>query len=453
MKSYAFLAAFSLPALSATAYAQTTEELDARLSAVERKLDAILERLDESGEAPPAIDAAALREARSLIAAGAAQRAPASDKAPPAPTSEASSGLDGARVALGGYVKLDLAATRFTAGELPTTSIGRDFYIPSLVPAGGDGDGAVLDFNPRETRVFFDVETHRSGHAIGGRIELDFQVTTEGNERVSNSYVPRLRQAYFTYDNWLFGQAWTTFQNVSALPDNLDFIGPTEGVVFERQAQIRYSRGPWRFALEQPETEITIADGTRRLPGDDILPDVVLRYGREGEWGGVTAAGIVRALHIEEDLAPGARKDTALGYGVSLSGLVKSGGQDDFRMMLTAGRGIGRYVGLNIVNDASLDANGRIDTIGVLSGFLSYRHLWTRRLRSNLTGGFFFADHPSMLSDSAVTDRVGSIHANLIFSPVRALDLGGELILANRRTENGASGTMQRLQFSAKYGF
>ncbi len=58
----------------------------------------------------------------------------------------------------------------------------------------------------------------------------------QGDERVSNSYAPRVRHAFFTYNNWLFGQTWMTFFNVGALPENLDFVGPAESTVFGRQA-------------------------------------------------------------------------------------------------------------------------------------------------------------------------------------------------------------------------
>jgi hypothetical protein len=40
-------------------------------------------------------------------------------------------------------------------------------------------------------------------------------------------------------------------------PDDLDFGGAAEAIVFNRQSQVRYSTNDWRFALELPETTIT----------------------------------------------------------------------------------------------------------------------------------------------------------------------------------------------------
>lgn len=352
-----------------------------------------------------------------------------------------------------GYVKVDTIVTDFSGGDLPSSSLGRDFYIPSLIPVGGESDGADFDFNARETRFIFDVYTQRGGHDIGGLIELDFQVTSDGNETVSNSFTPRVRQAYFTFDNWLVGQAWSTFQNVGALPDNLDFIGPTEGTVFIRQPMIRYTKGPWQIAVEQPETEVTGPDGSRLLPGDDLGPDFILRYNHQRDWGSLTLAAIGRALHVEDDIIPGAISDTVAGYGLSASGKLNVGEKDDFRFMATYGEGIGRYVGITLVNDVAVKADGKLNPIELFSSFASYRHFWSKRWRSNLTGGFFQASNPVELVGDTVTDRVFSVHANLIWTPVDKIDVGVEYIYANRRLESGDDGDMNRVQFSAKYSF
>ena len=91
-----------------------------------------------------------------------------------------------------------------------------------------------------------------NGSKLGTFIEMDFLVSGQGNETVSNSYSPRLRHAFITYDKWLFGQTWMTFFNVGALPENLDFVGPTEATIFGRQPMIRYTSGGLQLALGKP---------------------------------------------------------------------------------------------------------------------------------------------------------------------------------------------------------
>ena len=112
-------------------------------------------------------------------------------------------------------------------------------------PRGGTlessaGGVTLYDMHAKQTRLIVGTATALdNGQTIKTHLEVDFQNSDAGNESISNSYQPRLRQAYFTYGNWLFGQAWSTFQNVGALPETLDFIGPTESTVFIRQPMVR----------------------------------------------------------------------------------------------------------------------------------------------------------------------------------------------------------------------
>lgn len=482
----------------------STENLAARVTALESKLDAILSRLD-GGAALTAQEVKTVAEtAQTLNAAAHATRAvtvspvsgspvsgspvsgspvsgspvsegPVADtpfevaaaagasgelqtpggiaaQTSEAPVKEGFS-MGGVDFALHGFVKIDASVTDFSGGELPSSSIGRDFFIPSLIPVGGEGDGPDFDFNPRESRFLFTMASTVGEVAVGAKLEFDFQVTDGGDERVSNSFIPRMRQAYVTAGDFLIGQTWSTFQDVTALPDSLEFIGPSSGTVFNRQPMIRYTRGPWQFAAEQPETTVTGPTGARLLPGDDPAPDLVVRYNHKRGWGHLTAAGITRFLHIEEDLMDGAVEDTAIGYGLSLSGLVKVGRKDDIRFMATAGEGLGRYIAVNAVNDAAIDLNGELDPIPTFSGFLAYRHFWSDKWRSNILGGYFQADNPVDLTGAGVTDEVFSGHVNLIYTPAPRLDVGIEYIRAERELENGADGTMNRVLMSTKYSF
>jgi hypothetical protein len=355
------------------------------------------------------------------------------------------------KVNYGGYVKTDVQVTNFSDGDpFGLSTIINNFYIPSQIPVALNGQGTTdLHINARESRIFFQTQANVGGHKVGTHIEMDFLVSTDGNEVVSNSYNPRMRQAYFTIDNWLFGQAWTTFQNVGALPENIDFIGPAEGTIFGRQPMVRYTNGPFQFAIENPESRITTNTGGTITSDDGALPDFVARYNHKSDIGSFTAAALVRQLTLENDMVD----DSTLSWGISLSGKVKVGEKDDFRFMANAGDGIGRYVAVAAVNGAVIDENGELDAIASYSGFASYRHFWSDKWRSNLTAGYFKADNPVNLTTSGVTDEIYSGHVNLLYSPVPNLTFGGEVMYAKRSLESGLSGDMTRFQFSAQYGF
>ena len=352
---------------------------------------------------------------------------------------------------LGGYVKADLIYSNYGDGQVPAASLGRDFYIAGLVPVGGEGE-SYFDMHAKESRVNLKTEHNLdNGDKMTTFVEVDFLASFQGNERVSNSYAPRLRHAFFTYNNWLFGQTWMTFFNVGALPENLDFVGPAESTIFGRQTQIRYTHGNWQFAVENPETTITPYGGGARIIADDSkIPDLVGRYNMKWDGGNLTIAAIYRELRYQDDAA--GIKDSTGGYGISVSGKFMFG-KDDFRWMASTGKGMGRYMGLNTANGAVLDANGDLHGIKSTGVFGSFRHFWTEAWRSNLTLGYLWVNNDTGYTGTGVTKDAKSLHANLIYSPIPKLDLGIEFLYADREIESGLDGDLKRLQFSAKYAY
>lgn len=353
-------------------------------------------------------------------------------------------------IRLGGYIKLDGKTIRTSGGELPSGSVGLDFLIPSLIPVGGTSSGWDTHFHARQTRLIVGTSTPVGDESVNTHLEMDFLVTSGGDQRVSNSYTPRLRQAFITYDGWTFGQAWSNFQNVAALPDSVDFVGTMPGSVFIRQPMIRYrSDSGFSVSIENPETTITTDTGGRILPTDDQLPDVTVRYDRNG----FAIAGIVRQLNASDAVLPNG-SDSAIGYGISASGRFPIGSNgDDIRLMATVGEGLGRYMGANIVNDAAIDANGELDPIATYSGFAAYRHVWSPQLRSSLAASYFKADNPVQFTSGAPTDEVWNVLGNLIYTPVPRLDVGVEYMYADRTNEAGEDGNLQQVQLMARYSF
>ncbi len=353
----------------------------------------------------------------------------------------------GTEFSFSGFIKHDMMYSRYSAGSTPANSILRDFYVPATIPVGGESSTTDFDTHIRESRFIFNVL--RPEQDLQAYLEFDFSASTGGDERLTNATSPSIRQAFVRWGNLLAGQAWSTFFNVGALPENLDFVGPAEGTIFIRQPQIRYTNGPWQFAIENPETTVTPFGGGARLVTDTAnIPDLVLRYNHSAEWGSFTVAGLGRQLGIA---GPGGT-DREMAFGLSLSGKFDIG-RNDLRWMVSGGPGIGRYLGLNTSNDAVLDANGELEAIDLLGGFVSYRHFWTDQWRSNFTLSAFRADNDTDLTGMGVTKSAESAHANLIYQATPHLRFGMEYIYARREIESGASGNMNRLQFSTVLGF
>lgn len=360
-------------------------------------------------------------------------------------------GLDDTTFKFGGYIKLDAMASQYSDGSLPSGNIGRDFYIPGLTPVGGNDEGTAFDMHARQTRFNFSSTTAlENGKTLTAKLELDFMATPNGDERVSNSYSPRMRIATIEYDGWLFGQTWTTFQDVAVLPETLDFIGATDGTIFVRQAMIRYSHGGFQVALENPETTVTPFGGGGRIVTDDnSVPDLVLRYTHKTDWGHLSGAALIRQLAYDNGVGIDSTETAA---AFSLSAKINLG-KDDIKLMLNSGSGMGRYLGINTANGAVLNADNELEAIDSTGGLIAYRHWWNEQWRSTLSYSVFEADNEVDLTGLGVTKSTSSIRVNAIYSATKALSFGLEYSHAERELENQQDGDMDRLQFSAKYSF
>lgn len=265
---------------------------------------------------------------------------------------------DNDAITFGGYLKADF---RYVNGN--TNSITNDYWVG----LGNEGDISRTKFSVNETRF-----TTKYVHGdVTGYIEMDFY-GGGGNEIVSNSSHPRIRQGFIKYKNILVGQAWSTFVNTSALAEGVDFGGPLTASAFIRQGQIRYTNGGLQVSLENPYSD-------KGAPSQDSIPDAIAKYTFKGDWGNVSMAGVARQLNTV-----GGKTKSAFGYGIA--GRVKTVGKDDFRFQLHGGE-TGRYVGVVAARD--LVGEKVEKTTSVL---VAYRHFWTNDIHSNAFYGHTTTD-------------------------------------------------------------
>jgi len=370
----------------------------------------------------------------------------------------------GTKFTYGGFIQLDAITSDYSEGK-PNNLI-EDFYVPSLVPvqpASGNADSYTsTNFSAKTSRFFFTTATETDAGLISTRFELDFMLSGQGDERISNSWSSRLRHAFVNWDydtgrSLLAGQTWTTFFNVAALPDVIDFVGPA-GTIFVRQPQIRWTLGGLQLALENPATRLNDANGSTIYDNGQEIPDVVARYNGSAGKLAWSVAALGRQLRYDSRADSGATEvdsDDQFGYGVSLAGKWMLG-EDDLRFMLNVGDALGRYMGLNAFNDGYINASGDIKTVDSWGAVLAYQHYWSPRWRSTFSVSMSEADNPDS-NDFAGADSLAkeyqSLHANLNWLPAPKLSIGGELILATKELEDGRDGDMSRLQFAVKYAF
>jgi hypothetical protein len=430
----------------ATSIAQNTTEQDheARIQQLEKQIEELRKQLRSAAPAAPAAPAAA------------AAAAP-----PPPPIQQSTitpAANPGTRFSYGGFIKLDAMLTDTNSGEIADGTVGRLFYVPTTIPIGGPNEGTDLDMHAQFTRFWFGTDTAlSSGDKLKSYIELDLfgggSNAFLGNETSTNTFGVTVRHAYVTWNDWLAGQTWSNFQDVVALPDAVDFIGPTEGTIFVRQAQVRYTHGPWSFSAENPETTVAtfLGSGPRINSDDNNVPDLTGRWITKGAWGHFTVAALVRQFKLE-DRATGIN-DSSTGASLSISGKWNLGANDDLRYMVSGGSGMGRYLGLAISSDTVLTASRSLDTIDAFGGFIAWRHVFNPKWRGNVFYSVARFDNDTSLTGLAVTERVESVHLNIICSPLPKLDVGAELSWAQRTLESGADGELRRLHMHVKYNF
>ena len=362
-------------------------------------------------------------------------------------------------VKLGGFVRLNAIASRYSDGEVAVGGLGKEFFLPQQIPVGGGFSSEDLLLSARQTRLVFSTSTPVNGTEAKTLIEFDFALATApvGAQRATNPYTPTFRRGFIEYGKWLVGQEWSTFQNLGVLPETTDFVGPLDGTVFNRQALIRYTTTlrpgmTLQLAAENPETETALPTAAALVDtDDDRLPDIVARLNWKGTLGDFALAGIARELRSDA-LGVG---DTAFGWGVSGSGKIPFGTRHDLRFMATYGQGIGRYLGLGYVPDAIYGGTAlQLERIDNFAAFAALRFGWTDTIRSTFMGSYQSADYPGgiVVTGLANAKSYGGA-ANLFWTPAKGFDLGVEYRHAVRELLSGNSGALDRVEFAIKFGF
>jgi len=242
----------ALALMAGPAFAGETDDLKAQIDQLQTRLD----QLEKQQAAPTDANAAgAPATAAAPADAVVGGDFPGSFKLPGSDTS----------IAIHGYTKLDMIYS-FDA------RMG-DSFAESTIPgnhSGASDNGPQFRAHARQSRLTIETRTPTNYGQLGTLIQTDFFGTSPGSAGGNNTSNIRLRQAYGTLGNWLFGQTWTNFTDVSDQAETLDFFGPA-GTIIARQAQVRYiyMMGKWQLtgSLENPAGQVgLVAENTAGAP-------------------------------------------------------------------------------------------------------------------------------------------------------------------------------------------
>lgn len=338
---------------------------------------------------------------------------------------------------IGGYLKMDAIY------DLDPTGDPDQFLVAYLPSAGAENQ---FHMHAKQTRINFEIRrpTNDDMGPLRILIENDFF-----GPDYSTNY--RLRHAFAQVNNILGGYTYSTFMDADALPNTLDFAGPG-GAVFLLTPQLRFSKDLGEgtnvaFALERPAAEIDYGAGPA-LEANTPMPDIVARARWEAEGGHLQIGAVARQVGWSDGAG---QDDTVTGIGGSISGVVKTVGDDSIQFSLTGGEGIGHYYSdLNGgTSDAGFDANGDLEALSSAGGFISYQHFWNDKWNTALVYGNLQVDNSTGQLGSALhKDEYASL--NLIWNPVGSLNLGMEILQGTLEHNDGTDTTATRIQFSAQ---
>jgi len=315
--------------------------------------------------------------------------------------------------------------------QTSTPDVFTDLTYQPLNNAGGlTGQ---TQWTAQTSRLGFETSTPTSLGTFNTKLEGDFYAYN--NDAGRNRF--RLRQAYGEYAGWLIGQTWSTFMDLDDLPETVDFNGPI-GAPFSRVPMIRYTYGDPKagykltFALEDPGSS---SDGS--FPA---WPQAVARYDRAFDGGQFNVRGLVTSVRSDTE--------TKAGYGFGIGGSYKLTDKDVLMGQYTIAEGpINNLYGSNGYSIAPSGAITFDRNQGVVVG---WARTWSEQLRSNVVYG---ANFGKTATDQADNRRLQQFFINMIYSPIKNVELGAEYIYGLRSTFTNGDGTLSRIDLMGRYSF
>lgn len=361
-------------------------------------------------------------------------------------------GVEGTKTRLktGGFAELDIIHDTDAIAS-------KGQFITSTIHTGNntnksDGAEGQTSFSMNPTRLYLETRTPFEGGRVTTFVSMDFYGNSMGT-----APDPRMRQAYGEATNILFGgdlmagQAWTTFADLEAFPNVLDFQGPNS-FFGTRQPLIRWTRSlshrlKLMVAAETPGNHIIEGADSHTAWPDGVLSLI-------WDQAPIHLKGSFVARDLRGSLKNGVSQST-FGWGTSFSGklgLPFLAKKDFMTFSATYGRGTGSNFN-DQPSDAVFNTTGTsLDPIPVFGWFLSYEHWWSQHFNSTLVYGSLEADNRDVqLPNAFKASQYAS--GNVVWTPNTQWLIGIECLWGKREDKNNETGTDLRTQFTTRFSF
>jgi hypothetical protein len=333
-------------------------------------------------------------------------------------------------------------------------------------PVGADpgcGKDGVTTFSARQSK--FGVKGFLP--TPEGVVKTQFEFDLFGMGANAGSTMFHLQQAWGSWGPVLVGHTDSLFMDGDVFPNIIDYWGPS-GMIFIRDPQLRWTPYDmdglvFAVALEVPgfsgdlgKVPVVFPDLAANLALAGMrtktqYPDITAHLRYDGMWGHAQVAGVLRWITFDNPLGiNGDPSGTVFGWGVNLSGALKTYGEDALRAQVAYGYGIAAYSNdccIDIVPATLLPFTGQ--ALPLLDWLVYYDHWWTPKWSSSIGFSQNVQNNTTVQLDG--DQHKGSYASlNLLYRPVQNVTVGAEGLWGERVNKNGATANDQRIQFSAQ---
>lgn len=349
--------------------------------------------------------------------------------------------------AIGGFVNMR------TAYDWNQVIGNRDFITFNIPMSATSSNDQRFLMDPTTSRLFFKtiINTSKIG-SIEANIETDFRGTNGAL---------RLRRAYVSFLGMTIGQTTTTFVDLNAGPNTIDFQGPNS-YTYNRTPLIRYKydfNKHWSVAVAAEMPVVSATPGLLATVIPQRVPDIpfYVQYNWNQSKSHIRASGVVRTMFYHNDLTD--QTLTNVGWGAQLSGNFYLCEKLSLYGMALYGKGISSYM-----QDLSGNGMDMIDlphSYGALSmmpamGWLAGAQInITNRLQMNMCYSQvnMFGDN-SYYNHNPNTYRFSQYAvANIFYNILPSLQVGAEYLYGTRYDANWSMGKSNRVQASLQFNF
>ncbi len=352
----------------------------------------------------------------------------------------------------------------FVRGDANYIIEGADNDFNSVHTSKGEAEDK-LRATAKTTRIGLDFSTPVESGKVGGKVEVDFASAAENL---------RIRHAYLTYNDWLFGQTTSNFLSNHA-PEMIDFNTNAGGGI-TRVPLVRYGvklapatqlfisaekGNSTATAFKRTVTDIRNNTGAvigTKITDEDVssgvkynLPVLTAKLTQGFAEGKGSASARALVEHYKSETSD----DDKMGWGVAAG--VNYQVSAPLKISADASHVVGNSNYLYGSNSAFYlnTTNGDIEQNEFNAVQVGATYKFSPNFRSSLAYGAIFADDDTDYAKlyTAANEKVQQAWINFIYTPVAPIDLGVEYINGKRDTFAGQSYKDNRVGLMAKYSF